>query len=85
MGRLMEDVKDNRLERAVVEQMLSGNDTPEEQAQVIVESVPEINKARKRVSRRVNAIRAEEGDFEVPRGWDVEETMRDEEEEVCEG
>ncbi len=81
VGRLTEDVKDNRLERAVVEQILSGNDTPEEQAEVIVESVGEINKARKRVSRRVDAIRAEEGDFEVPRGWDVEETMRDEEEE----
>jgi len=80
-GRLFNEVKDDRLERAVVQQMLSGNDTPEEQAEAIGESVSDIKNARKRVARRVDAIRAEEGPFEVPRGWDVEETMSDEDEE----
>jgi len=61
--------------------MLLGNDTPEEQADAIGESVDEINNARKRVARRVDAIREEEGDYEVPRGWDVEEGVADEEEE----
>jgi DNA-directed RNA polymerase specialized sigma24 family protein len=70
---LLRQFKDDPLVCDLVEATFNGFDTPADQAEALGKDIKEIRKARKRLARAIDAIRADQGGAELARDWEADE------------
>jgi DNA-directed RNA polymerase specialized sigma24 family protein len=72
LAQLFEQLKDDTVARAILEQTLLGHDTPAEQAVALGRDIREIRSAQRRLARAARATRDGEGHAGVEPGWEID-------------